>query len=531
MKKSLSIYYVCFALAAAAASSALLAHHYRGRVKKAEAALSKEQGKHAAERVAKVSPQEYSYLKALGERYGYDPKEPDPLKDAVALAAQLNAQLNMSIGAEYNVSKTPWLFPPPITQKSRDIVGATRTPFSLASGKIELPDEAVFYQYSITNPTKAAVPMPILHNGIRWDDAEKMVQTAGLPAIADEVDRAIAIWRFVSENHFHAMPVTEGPEEHDTVKYFACYGYGFCDDTAQAIAGIAKLCGMQVRIWGLEGHVVPEIFAGGRWLMFDADFAVYFHAPGDPRAVLGVEELSKDRATFKNAIQLGKTGHFEEGYAEPFLSTGNNKALPVEARSEHRVEAKLAPGERVVFSNFNWGEYFAGAYPQRVSRYFNGYFERPLGADDFTGLPSGLEIRRDGETFTIVNMAKRDKRAEAIITCPFPIVGGGVSSPTSVKLEFEDTVAKRKFILTEGREISFTSAVTQVSKQPTTSFSIMVVVPAGGMVKFEKAMRLSTHFQFAGLPLLRLKKGGTEFQSFTPEPPTLAGLIGEVVWK
>lgn len=529
LKKSLSTY-ICFALAAVATSSAMLAHHYRGRVKKAEAALSKEQGKSAAEKVAKVSPQEHTYLKALGAQFGYDPKENEPFRDAVSVAARLNAQLNFSTAAEYNAARTPWLPPPPKTLKQRIIAGAKQTPFSLGEGKIELPELPVFFQYSIVNPTDTSIPMPILHTGIRWDIAEKIVETAGLPAIADEVDRAIAIWRFVAEHRYHAMPVTEGPEEHDLVKYLACYGYGFCDDTAQAVAGIAKLCGMEARIVGLEGHVVPEVYAAGRWMMLDADFAVYFHQADDPRAILSVEELAKDRAAFKNAVQLGKGGPYEDGYADPFLSTGDNKPVTIEARTEHRIECKLTPGERVVFSNYNWGEYFVGAFPQRVPRYFNGYFERPLTADAFT-LPSGLEIRREGETFTIVNLGKRDKRADTIITCPFPVVGGSVSSPTSVKLEFEDNVVKRKFILKEGREVSFSSVVTAVSKQPTTSFSVMVVVPAGGMVKFEKPMRLFTHFQFAELPLLRLKKGTTDFRTFTPEPSTLDKLTGEIFWK
>jgi hypothetical protein len=529
LKKSLSTY-LCFALAAVAASSGVLAHHYRSRVKKAEATLAKEMGKSAAEKVVKLSHQERAYLRALGERYGIQPKEAEPCRDAIHLAARMNAQLNLTAPPEYSTAKTPWLLPPPKTLASRDIPAARTTEFSLADGKIDLPEQPVHFQYAVTNTTAAAVPMPIIYSSVRWDDAEKMVQSAGLRDIADELDRAVAIWRFVALNRYHAKPVTEGAEEHDTVKFFACYGYGFCDDASQAVAGLAKLCGMEVRIWGLEGHVVPEIFAAGRWRLLDADFAAYFHKPGAPREILGVEELSKDRDAFKHAVQIGKMGAFEQGYAEFFLTAADNKPWPVEARSEHTIRAKLAPGERVVFSNFNWGEYFVGAFPQRVSRYFNGYFERPIGPDSFK-VPENMQIRRDGDSFTIVNLARRDKRAEIHIESPFPIVGGSIVSPIPVNLEFTDSVEERKFILPTGRDISFTSVVNRVTKQPTTRFVIGVVVPAGGMLKFETPLRVISHFQFAELPLLRIKNGTTEFKTYVPEGASLSGLKGEVRWK
>lgn len=519
-------------MAAAAASTIVLASHYYSRARKAEAALIKEVGRFTAERTVRLSQQERTYLKALSDRYGAAPKEEDVLRDAISLAARMNQEMNRTVPAEYSTAKTPWLPPPPKTLAGRDLADAKQSTFSPETGKLELPGDAALYQYSILNPTSTPVPMPILHSGIRWDDANAMMETSGIRAIADETDRAIAIWRFVSEHRYHTSPVTEGSEEHDSVKFFSCYGYGLCDDAAQAVAGLAKLCGLEARIWGLSGniHVVPEIFASGRWILLDADFAVYFHKAGEPRTILGVEELGKDRAAVRNAVQCGKLPTFEPDYAGYFSDTAGNKPWPVQARSEHRIAAMLQAGERVVFSNFNWGEYFLGAYPTRVPRYFNGYFERTLTADAFT-VPDGLEIRRNGESFTIANQSRRDKRAEAVIEYPFPIVGGKIISPTSAKFEFEDRVMQRKFRLETGREISFGNAVTQVAKQPTTSFTIFVVIPEGGMVKFDKPIRLISDFQFAELPLLRLKAGMNEFKIHSSDPATLAGLRGEIFWK
>ena len=529
LKKSVPTF-LCFIFAAAAASNALLATHYRGRARNAESAIAKEQGRSAADRSLRVSQEDKTYVHALSERYGLAPKDNIQVHDVVSLAVKMNTELNRAIPAEYSTARTPWLSPPPRTMPQRTLADMKEATFAVDKGRIELDGEPTLYQYAIFNPTSVAVPLPILHSGIRWDDAEKMVESAGLRSISDETDRAIAIWQFVSKHRYHAKPVTEGAEEHDTVKFFSCYGYGFCDDASQGVAGLAKLCGLKARIWGLEGHVVSEIFADGRWMLLDADFAVYFHKPAEPRMILGVEELAKDRAAFKNAVQLGSGGEFEGGYAEFFLTTADNKPWPVEARSEHRIAGSLAPGEKIVFSNFNWGSYFLGAYPQRVPRYFNGYFSRPLPAESFS-LPAGVEIRRDGESFTIANSTTEPQTVAVWVEYPFPIVGGVLTSSVAVELEFEDRASGRKVRLKPGREIPLESAVTQVAKQPTTAFTLRIFVPAGGLLKFDAPPQLISDFQFAELPLLRLKNGSNEFQVHSSEPTTLAGLKGEVLWR
>ncbi len=531
LKKSVPTF-LCFLFAAAAASNALLATHYRGRARDAESAIAKEQGRNAADRSLRVSHEDKTYVRALSERYGLAPKENILVHDVVLLAVKMNTELNRSVPAEYSTAKTPWLPPPPRTMPQRTLADMKEVAFAVDKGRIELDGEPTLYQYAISNPTSAPIPMPILHSGIRWDDAEKLVESAGFRNITDEVERAVAVWKFVAEHRIHAMPVTEGSEEHDLVKFFSCYGYGFCDDAAQAVAGLAKLSGLDARIWNLSGnvHVVPEVFAGGRWILLDADFAVFFHKPGDPSVILGVAELGRDRALFSNAVQRGKLPSFEREYAGYFLNPAGNKPRPVEARSDHRITASLAPGEKVVFSNFNWGSYFLGAYPQRVPRYFNGYFSRPLPAESFS-LPAGVEIRRDGESFTIANSTTEPQAVAVWVEYPFPIVGGVFTSSVAVELEFEDRASGRKVRLKPGREIPLESAVTQVAKQPTTAFTLRIFVPAGGLLKFDAPPQLISDFQFAELPLLRLKNGGNEFQVHSPYPTTLAGLKGEVWWR
>ena len=196
LKKSLPPF-LCFLFAAIATSSVMLARHYHTRARKAEAVLVKEVGRFAAERAVRLSQQERTFLKSLAERYGVASKEEDYLRDAISIAARMNGELNRNVPAEYSEAKTPWLPPPPKTLQSRDLADANSVAFSLEGGKIELPSDATLYQYSISNPTSTAVPMPMLHTGIRWDSAESMVQTSGLRDIADcenDVDAFIATY-------------------------------------------------------------------------------------------------------------------------------------------------------------------------------------------------------------------------------------------------------------------------------------------------------------------------------------------------
>ncbi|MGE3600168.1 MAG: hypothetical protein AB7N70_31965 [Dehalococcoidia bacterium] len=52
---------------------------------------------------------------------------------------------------------------------------------------------------------------------------------------------------------------------------------------------MARAAGYEARVWGLSGHVVPEILVDGRWQMFDPDLAVYYK--DESGAVAGVEDI------------------------------------------------------------------------------------------------------------------------------------------------------------------------------------------------------------------------------------------------
>lgn len=103
---------------------------------------------------------------------------------------------------------------------------------------------------------------------------------------------ALALWRFLVANRYHYDPLTAERWAHAPVLLLNSLGFGYCDDVSAAFASLARQAGYPARVWSLTGHVVPEIWIGDRWEMYDPDLVVYYlDAQGLP---CSVEALSAD---------------------------------------------------------------------------------------------------------------------------------------------------------------------------------------------------------------------------------------------
>ncbi|MFO1219688.1 MAG: hypothetical protein U1E89_15075 [Burkholderiaceae bacterium] len=103
---------------------------------------------------------------------------------------------------------------------------------------------------------------------------------------------ALGLWRFLVRNRWYADPLTEQQWAHSPVIFLNSVGFGYCDDVASVYADLARTAGYEARVWGLQGHVVPELRVDGRWEMYDPDLEVYYlNAAGLPA---GVDELASN---------------------------------------------------------------------------------------------------------------------------------------------------------------------------------------------------------------------------------------------
>jgi len=70
---------------------------------------------------------------------------------------------------------------------------------------------------------------------------------------------------------------------------------------AGTLGNIWKSLGYKVRVWHLEGHVVPEISVDGRWEMYDADMDVFYL--NKDNKICGYEELVKEKSLITNPFK------------------------------------------------------------------------------------------------------------------------------------------------------------------------------------------------------------------------------------
>ena len=166
-----------------------------------------------------------------------------------------------------------------------------------------------------------------------------------------ERERAERLWAFMVSGRQHATPATEAGWLHDPVELLGVWGYGFCDDAAEAYVQLARAAGLEARLWVLEGHLVPEVRYAGGWHLYDPDGEVWFRGPDGDAA--SVEELIADPGLFDAPVLVeGRDApQYPRGVLEPlFTSVDDNSLRPVGPLLLPRtLDLVLRPGERVRF--------------------------------------------------------------------------------------------------------------------------------------------------------------------------------------
>lgn len=137
------------------------------------------------------------------------------------------------------------------------------------------------------------------------------------------------LWRFVRDNTYHNVPLNADRMWYDMWTTMNSLGWGFCGHVAAVYVEIARAAGFEARVWGLTGHVVPEIRVDGRWEMYDPDMAVYYlNSEGK---VAGVEELAEVPSLITNPINpvlvddaQQQSGPYHMVIAEYYASQADN---------------------------------------------------------------------------------------------------------------------------------------------------------------------------------------------------------------
>jgi hypothetical protein len=295
-----------------------------------------------------------------------------------------------------------------------------------------------------------------------------------LDAEMTDREKAIALWSFLKDNRYHDQPAHNDIETHDPVRYLNVYGYGFCDDSATNFMALAEAAGLNARVWGLSGHVVPEAFFDGGWHMLDPDGEIYY--------------LDDDSENISSVKTLEQRPDIIRRYPSPFYTdadmlvriyttTDDNRISEWyrdKSETVHRMDYVLRPGESISRSWDNRGLYFSSRYLGEPRRYGNGRFTfEPVFSDSLyrkgTQVKSLKTQRMDGAV--ALSVAASAKRGTIVvpIASPYPVlsgkvlVSGEVGTGGRLDIQFSEDGGEWSSILTESDAGTFE---TEVSTRP-----------------------------------------------------------------
>ena len=160
----------------------------------------------------------------------------------------LSQGINFSVQSDSLLQLT-WNTPNPYQNSIKFI----NTGDSTASFKLKVND-AIFYSYNDIAQAIDAMP-----NEFPGEPLERKV------------------WRFVADNTFNFVPLTNNPWVSDPLIMLNSLGFGYCRNFSTVYASILSHRGYETRTFALTDHAVPEIKINGKWQTYDPTLSVYYY--------------------------------------------------------------------------------------------------------------------------------------------------------------------------------------------------------------------------------------------------------------
>lgn len=221
-----------------------------------------------------------------------------------------------------------------------------------------------------------------------WPDlttTDAMVASVIRPGMSEE-EKAIALWTLVTTWRHHDVAAAAGVEAASPSKLIGVYGFGFCNDVADALATLLERAGLRSRVSAWDQHTVAEAHFDGQWHLLDPDRGrVYRTKSGRLASVADV---------FARRISSvdGTSG------AVPLASENLDTVYPRDAERVsrrplsdigHDLRPILEPRDAVVFE-FGRGEHFVDRFsferpPGWPTLFGNGWLRRTIGQPEEGG--------------------------------------------------------------------------------------------------------------------------------------------------
>ena len=269
----------------------------------------------------------------------------------------------------------------------------------------------------LTNTGPTATDFDLTHNGhLAFSSMEQILDA--VRAQPDEIPLEPferKLWRLVRDNTYHAPPANVRLWMNDTWSTLNSFGWGFCSHVSAVYRKIAEAAGYEARIWGLSGHVVPEIRVDGLWRMYDPDLSLYYYtAAGN---VASVAELAANPQLISSPLNPilapgQDSGAYGQDVADIYGSTADNRTDNPEFSTDpfRGSRITLPPQSRLIYPGRWTGNPtgYDGPVPYTIEQFRQARLELAAGTTGIVSVPwvlwdvqgSGI-VRIYGQDFTV----------------------------------------------------------------------------------------------------------------------------------
>jgi len=151
------------------------------------------------------------------------------------------------------------------------------------------------------------------------------------------------IFNFVERYSFISIPLFEGFSLHIPQRFFSIFESGFCDDQSTVLSTLAKMYGIESRLWWLTGHVTADIKYNEKWHIYDHELGLIRNKDNEVASIDYIIELAKQNKLTK--------------YNDEYKTTKNNRTSLYHIFIAEKLMEKgdpyitFLPGERRFFYN------------------------------------------------------------------------------------------------------------------------------------------------------------------------------------
>lgn len=216
-------------------------------------------------------------------------------------------------------------------------------------------------------------------------------------------------WKYIKKNNYHFDPITRDIWLHNPFIYLNSIGNGYCDDVAAVFASIMRMKGLKARVWALNGHVVPEVFYNGKWMVFDPDLEVFYL--NEESKVASVDELAQNGELITNPkirLPVENSTAYSPFLSEIYGSVSDNEVATYYDKVQEltRYDLPLPSGSYTLMQDAS-GQFFSinnTYYPKltkinlKVEAGWSGELNVPLKLVEIEGKGT---IQYNKESFTI----------------------------------------------------------------------------------------------------------------------------------